>query len=133
MSRCTTPCACACTRASVTSRAMRSASATGSAPSAPTRSRSDDPVANGPSVGSRGDSYNNALAETIIGLFKTEVIHRDGLWRGPDDVEMATLEWVSWFNTIRLLEPLGCLPPAEYEAQYQQQVTAADSAAVALK
>ncbi len=86
-----------------------------------------------PSVGSRGDSYDNALAETIIGLFKTEVIHRDGPWRGPDDVEMATLEWVSWFNTIRLLEPLGYLPPAEFEAQYLQQVISADFVAEALK
>lgn len=86
-----------------------------------------------PSVGSRGDSYDNALAETIIGLFKAEVIHRDGPWRGPDDVEMATLEWVSWFNTIRLLEPLGYLPPAEFEAQYPQQVTTEDFAAVVLR
>jgi hypothetical protein len=83
-----------------------------------------------PSVGSRGDSYDNALVETIIGLFKTEVIHRDGPWRGPDAVEMATLEWVSWFNTIRLLEPLGYLPPAEFLAEHQQQVIAADFAAV---
>ena len=71
-----------------------------------------------PSVGSRGDSYDNALAETIIGLFKTEVIHHHGPWRGLEDVEYATLEWVSWFNTQRLLEPLGYLPPAEFEAQY---------------
>ena len=71
-----------------------------------------------PSVGTRGDSYDNALAETIIGLFKTEVIHRDGPWRGFEDVEYATLAWVCWFNTERLLEPLGYLPPVEYEAQY---------------
>jgi transposase InsO family protein len=71
-----------------------------------------------PSVGSRGDAYDNALAETIIGLFKTEVIHRDGPWRGFDDVEFATLAWVAWYNTQRLLEPIGYLPPAEYEAQY---------------
>ena len=71
-----------------------------------------------PSVGSRGDSYDNALAESVIGLYKAEVIHRDGLWRGFDDVEYATLEWVAWFNNQRLLEPLGYLPPAEYEAQY---------------
>lgn len=70
-----------------------------------------------PSVGSRGDSYDNALAETIIGLYKTEVIHHDGPWRGLEHVELATLEWVSWFNTVRLLEPLGYLPPAEFEAQ----------------
>ena len=77
-----------------------------------------------PSVGSRGDSYDNALAETIIGLYKTEVIYKDGPWRGIEDVEYATLEWVSWFNTQRLLEPLGYLPPAEYEAQYQDRVSA---------
>ena len=73
-----------------------------------------------PSVGSRGDSYDNALAETIIGLFKTEVIRHDGPWRGVDDVEYATLEWVSWFNSARLLEPLGYSPPAEYEEQFHQ-------------
>lgn len=73
-----------------------------------------------PSVGSRGDSYDNAMAESLIGLFKTEVIRHDGPWRGVDDVEYATLEWVSWFNTQRLLEPLGYLPPAEYEQQFHQ-------------
>jgi len=73
-----------------------------------------------PSVGSRGDSYDNALAESVIGLFKTEVIRRDGPWRGLDDVEYATLEWVAWFNTQRLLEPLGYLPPAEYEEQFHR-------------
>ena len=77
-----------------------------------------------PSVGSRGDSYDNALAETVIGLFKTEVIHRDGPWRGLDAVEYATLEWVAWFNTQRLLEPLGYLPPAEYEEQFHRTRTA---------
>jgi len=77
-----------------------------------------------PSVGSRGDAYDNALAETVIGLFKTEVIHRDGPWRGFDDVEFATLAWVAWYNTERLLEPLGYLPPAEYEAQFHQSQTA---------
>jgi putative transposase len=71
-----------------------------------------------PSVGSVGDSYDNALAETIIGLFKTEVIRPRGPWRGIDDVEFAVLEWVHWFNTSRLLEPLGHVPPAEYEAAY---------------
>jgi transposase InsO family protein len=77
-----------------------------------------------PSVGSKGDSYDNALAESVIGLFKTEVIRRDGPWRGLEDVEYATLEWVAWFNTQRLLEPLGYLPPAEYEeAFYRRQVT----------
>jgi transposase InsO family protein len=70
------------------------------------------------SVGSRGDSYDNAMAESVIGLFKTEVIRRRGPWRGFDDVEFATLEWVWWFNHHRLLEPLGYLPPAEFEANY---------------
>jgi transposase InsO family protein len=70
------------------------------------------------SVGSRGDSYDNALAESVIGLFKTEVIRRQGPWRNLDHVEYATLDWVHWFNTQRLLEPLGYLPPAEFEAQH---------------
>jgi transposase InsO family protein len=70
------------------------------------------------SVGSRGDSYDNALAETIIGLYKTEVIRHRGPWRGIDDVEFATLEWVDWFNHRRLLEPIGHVPPAELEAAY---------------
>ena len=70
-----------------------------------------------PSVGSRGDSYDNALAESIIGLFKTEVIQRKGPWRHLEAVEFATLDWVDWFNTRRLLEPIGYVPPAEYEAQ----------------
>lgn len=86
-----------------------------------------------PSVGSRGDSYDNALAETIIGLYKAEVIYRDGPWRGLGDVEMATLVWVSWFNTKRLLEPLGYLPPAEFEAQYYSNISTSDFAAVVLK
>ena len=70
------------------------------------------------SVGSRGDSYDNALAETIIGLYKTELIRRRGPWKGIDEVEYATLEWVDWFNHRRLLEPIGHLPPAEFEATY---------------
>jgi len=70
------------------------------------------------SVGSRGDSYDNALAESVIGLFKTEVIRQQGPWRNLDHVEYATLDWVAWFNTERLLEPLGYLPPAEFEAQH---------------
>lgn len=74
-----------------------------------------------PSVGSRGDSYDNALAESIIGLFKTEVIQRKGPWRHLEAVEFATLEWVDWFNTRRLLEPIGYVPPAEYEARYEEQ------------
>ena len=73
-----------------------------------------------PSVGSRGDSYDNALAETINGLYKTELIRHRGPWRCLEDVEFATLEWVDWFNTRRLLEPIGYLPPAEYEAAYHQ-------------
>ena len=78
-----------------------------------------------PSVGSRGDSYDNALAETVIGLFKTEVIRRRGPWRHLEAVEFATLEWVDWFNTRRLLEPIGYVPPAEYEARYYEQAAVA--------
>jgi len=74
-----------------------------------------------PSVGSVGDSYDNALAETVIGLYKTEVIHRAGPWRGIEAVEFATLEWVDWFNNRRLLEPIGNIPPAEAEARYYAQ------------
>jgi putative transposase len=76
-----------------------------------------------PSVGSRGDSYDNALAESIIGLFKTEVIQRKGPWRHLEAVEFATRTWVHWFNARRLLEPIGYVPPAEYEASYYQQLT----------
>ena len=75
-----------------------------------------------PSVGSRGDSYDNAMAESIIGLFKTELIQRKGPWRHLEGVEFATLAWVDWFNTRRLLEPIGYVPPAEYEAQYYAQL-----------
>ncbi|MQW87292.1 IS3 family transposase [Sinorhizobium saheli] len=71
-----------------------------------------------PSVGSVGDSYDNALAETINGLYKAEVIHRRGPWRSFEAVEFATLEWVDWFNHRRLLEPIGNIPPAEAEEQY---------------
>ena len=71
-----------------------------------------------PSVGSVGDSFDNALAETVIGLFKTEVIRRLGPWRSLEAVEWATLEWVDWYNHRRLLEPLGHVPPAEAEARY---------------
>ncbi|MBP28892.1 IS3 family transposase [Methylobacterium sp.] len=74
-----------------------------------------------PSVGSVGDSYDNALAETVIGLFKAEVIHRRGAWRSFEAVEYATLEWVDWFNHRRLLEPIGHIPPAEAEARYYAQ------------
>ena len=73
-----------------------------------------------PSVGSVGDSYDNALAETINGLYKAEVIHRRGPWRSLEAVEYATLEWVDWFNNRRLLEPIGHVPPAEAEAAYTQ-------------
>ncbi len=71
-----------------------------------------------PSVGSTGDAYDNALAETVIGLFKTEVIQRRGPWRHLEMVEFAVLAWVHWFNTGRLLEAIGYVPPAEYEARY---------------
>jgi transposase InsO family protein len=71
-----------------------------------------------PSVGSIGDSYDNALAETINGLYKAEVIHRRGAWKTTEAVEIAALEWVSWFNHHRLLEPIGYIPPAEFEAMY---------------
>ena len=74
-----------------------------------------------PSVGSVGDSYDNALAETVIGLFKAEVIHRRCPWRSFEAVEFATLEWVDWFNNRRLLEPIGNIPPAEAEARYYAQ------------
>ena len=74
-----------------------------------------------PSVGSKGDSYDNALAESIIGLFKSEVIHRRRPWRQLDDVEYATLVWVDWFNHRRLLEPIGYVPPAEFESMYHCQ------------
>jgi putative transposase len=82
-----------------------------------------------PSVGSKGDSYDNALAESVIGLFKTEVIRRRGPWRHLEDVEFATLEWIAWFNTRRLLEPIGHIPPAEHEeAYYRRQGTPAELA-----
>ena len=74
-----------------------------------------------PSVGSVGDSYDNALAETIIGLYKTELIYKDGPWRGMEQVELATLEWVDWFNNRRLFEPIGIIPPVEYETLYYEQ------------
>jgi transposase InsO family protein len=73
-----------------------------------------------PSVGGVGDAHDNALAETVIGWYETEVIHRRGPWRGFEDVEYATLEWVAWFDTQRLLGPLGHVPPAEYEAAFHQ-------------
>jgi transposase InsO family protein len=75
-----------------------------------------------PSVGSRGDSYDNALAETINGLYKTELIHRRAPWKSREAVELATLEWVAWFNHHRLLESIGYVPPAEYEANYYRRL-----------
>jgi transposase InsO family protein len=75
-----------------------------------------------PSVGSKGDSYDNALAETINGLYKAELIHRRGPWKTREAVEIATLEWVSWFNHHRLLGPIGYIPPAEAEANYYEQL-----------
>jgi putative transposase len=81
------------------------------------------------SVGSVGDSYDNALAETINGLFKTEVIHRNGPWRSLEEVEFATLSWVDWWNERRLLEPIGNVPPAEYEEMYFQKKEAVTEAA----
>ena len=82
-----------------------------------------------PSVGSVGDSYDNALAETINGLYKAEVIHRRGPWRNFEAVEYATLEWVDWFNHRRLLEPIGNIPPAEAEDQYYAAADNIDMAA----
>lgn len=76
-----------------------------------------------PSVGSKGDSYDNALAETINGLYKTELIHRRAPWKSRESVELATLEWVAWFNHNRLLEPIGYIPPAEAEANYYRQIS----------
>lgn len=76
-----------------------------------------------PSVGSRGDIYDNALAETINGLFKAEVIHRRGSWKTKASVELATLEWVSWFNHDRLLAPIGYIPSAEAEKNHYWQLT----------
>jgi transposase InsO family protein len=77
-----------------------------------------------PSVGSKGDSYDNALAETINGLYKAEVIHRRGPWKSREAVEIATLEWVNWFNHHRLLEPIGYITPAEAEANYYRKPAA---------
>jgi putative transposase len=84
-----------------------------------------------PSVGSTGDSYDNALAETINGLYKAEIIHRRGPWKTREAVELATLEWVSWFNHHRLLESIGYIPPAEAEADYWRQARHASTIAPA--
>ena len=75
-----------------------------------------------PSVGSRGDSYDNALAETINGLYKAELIHRRAPWKTKEALELATLEWVAWFNNHRLLSSIGYIPPAEAEANYYKQL-----------
>jgi transposase InsO family protein len=75
-----------------------------------------------PSVGRRGDSYDNALAESINGLYKAELIHRRGPWKSRESLELATLQWVYWFNHIRLLEPIGYIPPAEAEANYWREL-----------
>jgi putative transposase len=75
-----------------------------------------------------GDSYDNALAETINGLYKAEVIHKDGPWRGLEDVERATLTWVEWFNNRRLLRPIGDVPPVEFEMMYHQQTESSNVA-----
>ena len=75
-----------------------------------------------PSVGSKGDSYDNALAETINGLYKAEVIHRRGPWKTKEAVELATLEWVAWFNNHRLMAALDYVPPAEFEANYYRNL-----------
>ena len=72
-------------------------------------------------MGRVGDSYDNALAETINGLYNAEVIHKDGPWRGLEDGERAALTWVEWFNNRRLLRPIGDVPPAEFEMMYHQQ------------
>lgn len=77
-----------------------------------------------PSVGSKGDSYDNALAETINGLYKAELIHRRGPWKNRESVELATLQWVHWFNHIRILKTIGGIPPAEAEANYWKQLEA---------
>ena len=81
------------------------------------------------SVGSVSDSYDNALAETINGLYKTEVIRHRGPWKNMDEVEYATLDWVDWFNNRRILEPIGNIPPAEYELMYYQQLEESSEAA----
>ena len=82
-----------------------------------------------PSVGTVGDSYDNALAETIIGLFKAEVIHRLGTWKSADAVEWETLKWVDWFNNRRLLEPIGYITPTEPEEAYYANLNALDKVA----
>ena len=75
-------------------------------------------------MGSRGDAYDNAMAESVIGLYKAEVIRHEGPWKGLDEVEFATLEWVDWFNNVRLLEPIGYVPPSEFEEAYYAHAAA---------
>ena len=82
-----------------------------------------------PPLTSVGDSYDNALAETVNGLYKAEVIHRRGPWRSFEAVELATLEWVDWFNNRRLLEPIGNIPPAEAEERHYAMLEQSDMAA----
>jgi len=84
-----------------------------------------------PSVGSKGDSYDNALAETINGLYKAELIHRRAPWKTKEAVELATLQWVAWFNHHRLLEPIGYIPPAEAEANYYRHLASQATAVAA--
>ena len=79
------------------------------------------------SVGSRGDSYDNALAESVIGLYKAELVERKGPWRGLDDLEYATLEWVDWFNHRRLFSAIGYVPPTEYEANLYRGTVPAEA------
>ena len=81
-----------------------------------------------PSVGSVGDSYDNALAETINGLYKAELIRQKGPWRGIESVEVATLKWVDWYNNRRLMESIGNVPPAELETEYYEQQRSAKAA-----
>ena len=75
------------------------------------------------SIGTVGDSYDNALAESVIGLYKTECVRHEGPWRGVDDLELATLNWVWWFNEIRLHSAIGYVPPIEYESVYYRQLS----------
>ena len=82
-----------------------------------------------PSVGSVGDAYDNALAETINGLYKTEVIRRRRSWKTREEVEMETLKWVDWFNNRRLLEPIGNIPPAEAEEAFYANLNTLDMVA----
>jgi putative transposase len=79
------------------------------------------------SVGSRGDSYDNAMAESVNGLYKTELVRKQGPWRGLEDLELATLTWVDWYNHRRLFSALGYLPPAEYEARNQRAPVLAEA------